>query len=90
MKIAITGKGGVGKTTISGTLCRLLGQRGLDVLAIDGDPNPNLAVVLGLGIQEPPPLSSAALLERVEEDGTRRYILSDKRHHLHQTARTFG
>lgn len=72
MKIAITGKGGVGKTTLSGTLSRLLGQKGLDVLAIDGDPNPNLAVVLGLDIQEPPPLKTD-LLERIEEDG-RRYV----------------
>ncbi len=75
MKIAISGKGGVGKTTISGTLSRLLGRKGLDVLAIDGDPNPNLAVVLGLTNQEPPPLSSADLLERVEEDGHRRLQL---------------
>lgn len=74
MKIAISGKGGVGKTTISGTLCRLLGQKGLDVLAIDGDPNPNLAVVLGLASQEPPPLG-ANLLERVEENGVRRVQL---------------
>ena len=64
MKIAISGKGGVGKTTISGTLCRLLGRKGHPVLAIDGDPNPNLSVVLGIKEkQEPPPLSSAELLD---------------------------
>ena len=72
MKIAITGKGGVGKTTISGALSRLLGRKGLEVLAIDGDPNPNLAVVLGLDIQEPPPLKTD-LLERLEKDG-KRYV----------------
>lgn len=76
MKIAISGKGGVGKTTISGSLSRLLGQKGYQVLAIEGDPNPNLAVVLGLDNQEPPPLKSD-LLERVEdEDGTRRIQLA--------------
>lgn len=48
MKIAISGKGGSGKTTISATLTRLLARRGLPVLAIDGDPNPNLAQALGL------------------------------------------
>ncbi len=48
MKIAISGKGGSGKTTISATLTRLLARRGLPVLAIDGDPNPNLAQALGI------------------------------------------
>lgn len=49
MKIAIAGKGGSGKTTIGGTLARLLArshERG--VLAIDADSNPNLGVTLGL------------------------------------------
>jgi len=49
MKIAVCGKGGSGKTTISATLTRLLARRGLPVLAIDGDPNPNLVQALGLG-----------------------------------------
>ncbi len=48
MKIAVAGKGGSGKTTIAGTLARILGQSGNQVLAIDADPNPNLAVSLGL------------------------------------------
>jgi CO dehydrogenase maturation factor len=42
MKSAISGKGGSGKTTIAATLTRILARRGLPVLAIDGDPNPNL------------------------------------------------
>lgn len=68
MKIAIAGKGGVGKTTISGTLCRLFGKKGRQVLAIDGDPNPNLSFVLGLNrdAQLPPSLSTD-IIERVEE-----------------------
>lgn len=48
MRIAIAGKGGSGKTTISGTLARLLGRKGLPVVAIDGDTNPNLAQSLGV------------------------------------------
>ncbi len=43
MKIAIAGKGGSGKTSISGTMSRLLARGGQNVLAIDGDSNPNLA-----------------------------------------------
>lgn len=48
MKIAVAGKGGSGKTTIAGGLARLLARGGQPVLAIDADPNPNLAVSLGL------------------------------------------
>ena len=48
MKLAIAGKGGSGKTSVSGTLARLLARRGLRVLAIDGDSNPNLALTLGV------------------------------------------
>ncbi len=68
MKIAIAGKGGVGKTTISGTLCRLLANAGQKVIAIDGDPNPNLSVVLGIppGTKESRSLSTD-IIERVEE-----------------------
>lgn len=71
MKIAITGKGGVGKTTISGTLCRILGKNGIQVLAIDGDPSPNLSVVLGIDKNSKSgPVLSTDIIERVEtEDG---------------------
>jgi CO dehydrogenase maturation factor len=48
MKLAITGKGGVGKTTISGTLARILGREHQRVLALDADSNPNLAISLGI------------------------------------------
>jgi CO dehydrogenase maturation factor len=48
MRLAIAGKGGSGKTTISATLARTLARSGYRVVAIDGDPNPNLAVALGI------------------------------------------
>ncbi|MGI9120116.1 MAG: AAA family ATPase [Acidimicrobiales bacterium] len=48
MKIAVTGKGGSGKSTISGTLARHLAREGREVIAIDADPNPNLGVSLGV------------------------------------------
>src|SRR5512136_1477396 len=48
MKIAITGKGGVGKTTLSGLLARLYAAEGRTVLAVDADPDANLASALGI------------------------------------------
>lgn len=48
MKIAFAGKGGSGKTTVSGTTARVLADEGHDVIAIDGDANPNLGTTLGL------------------------------------------
>lgn len=48
MKVGIAGKGGSGKTTIAGTLARMLSAAGDRVLAIDGDLNPNLGLTLGM------------------------------------------
>lgn len=48
MKIAISGKGGVGKTTFASFLIRALADRGKKVLAIDADPDANLAQALGV------------------------------------------
>jgi len=48
MKLAISGKGGVGKTTFSALLIRTLNARGKHVLAIDADPDANLAAALGI------------------------------------------
>ncbi len=50
MKIAVAGKGGAGKTTISGTLARALARSGQQVVAVDADVNPMLGISLGLGM----------------------------------------
>ncbi len=47
MKLAVTGKGGVGKTTVVAGLAHLLAEKGKKVLAIDADPASNLAAALG-------------------------------------------
>lgn len=56
MKIAITGKGGVGKTTLAGTLARIFAANGFAVLAIDADPDMNLASAIGIK-HSPAPLT---------------------------------
>jgi CO dehydrogenase maturation factor len=48
MKLAVSGKGGVGKTTFSSLLIRTLNQAGKRVLAIDADPDANLAAGIGI------------------------------------------
>jgi CO dehydrogenase maturation factor len=78
MKIAIAGKGGTGKTTIVGTLARLFARRGLRVLAIDADSNPNLALTLGLSRPQAAaitPLPRTLLEERVDADGRKSVAL---------------
>lgn len=52
VKIAVSGKGGVGKTLVSGTLAGYFAKKGFKVLAIDADPSPNLALTLGIPIEE--------------------------------------
>ncbi len=48
MKLAVSGKGGVGKTTFSALLVRTLNKQGKHVLAIDADPDANFATALGI------------------------------------------
>ncbi len=57
LKIAISGKGGVGKTTLSGMLARQYAAEGVPVLAIDADPDANLASAVGV----PPDLADTLL-----------------------------
>ncbi|MDQ3810255.1 MAG: AAA family ATPase [Chloroflexota bacterium] len=62
MRIAVAGKGGAGKTTTAATLARVLARRAFRVNALDDDPNPNLAVALGLSPDQ------LAELKRVPRD----------------------
>ena len=52
MKIGIVGKGGVGKTTLSALISKAYAERGMRVVAIDTDSNPNLGISLGLTLEE--------------------------------------
>ncbi|MDO5409316.1 MAG: carbon monoxide dehydrogenase accessory protein CooC [Lachnospiraceae bacterium] len=52
MKVAVTGKGGVGKTTFSSILARLYAEEGKSVLAADVDPDANLGLALGFSEEE--------------------------------------
>ena len=52
VKIAVSGKGGVGKTLIAGGLAYSFANKDLKIIAIDADPSPNLALTLGLQLEE--------------------------------------
>ncbi len=52
VKIAVSGKGGVGKTLVAGGLGYFFAGEGLRTIAIDADPSPNLALTLGLSIED--------------------------------------
>lgn len=71
MKIAVTGKGGVGKTTIAAALCFAFAEKGYTVVAIDADPDANLASALGIPaeIRPVPIIELADLIE--ERTGAR-------------------
>jgi len=58
-KIAVAGKGGVGKTTIVGTLARIWARDGMKVLAVDADPAAHLHSILEISHEDQPrPISS--------------------------------
>lgn len=79
MRLAVAGKGGTGKTTISATLARALARRGRRILAVDADSNPNLGFMLGLA-----PAASNEIVglprnlfeRRVDADGTERSVFT--------------
>jgi CO dehydrogenase maturation factor len=62
LRVAFVGKGGAGKSSIAGTLARLLAARGEPVLCLDSDPLPGLATSVGL------PSSDAGLPDEVVEE----------------------
>ncbi len=68
LRVAVSGKGGVGKTTVAAILARLLGREGKKVLAVDIDPSPSLGSALGVPKEvrdETEPISK--MLDLVEE-----------------------
>ena len=70
MKIAISGKGGVGKTTLAGVMARILSERGNKVLAIDADPDSNLASAIGFTDEESKQVQPLATMEEFIEERT--------------------
>ena len=78
MKIATVGKGGSGKTTIAGTLSRILAEEGTKILAVDGDPNPNLALTLGITRKDADKITyiPPSIMQIKEENGERKLFMT--------------
>jgi len=70
MKIAVTGKGGVGKSTITAALALLTARRGMKVLAIDADPDANLASALGIPLEDQKTIRTIAQERKLIEERT--------------------
>lgn len=70
MKLAITGKGGVGKTTLASLLARLYAAEGNTVLAIDANPDANLASALGLPQEQARRITPIAEMKELIEERT--------------------
>ena len=70
MKIAITGKGGVGKTTFASTLARLYAEEGKSVLAADVDPDANLGLALGFSEEELEQIVPISKMRKLVEERT--------------------
>ena len=70
MKLAITGKGGVGKTTLASLLARLYAADGNTVLAIDANPDANLASALGLPQEQARRITPIAEMKELIEERT--------------------
>ncbi len=84
LRVALAGKGGAGKTTISATLARLLARQGHPVLVIDGDSNPNVAFALGLERSEAaviPPLPAGLAARRLHGPGLVKSVADVVRQH---------
>ncbi len=69
-KIAVTGKGGVGKSTITAALALLTARMGHKVLAIDADPDANLASALGIPLELQKDIMTIARHKRLIEERT--------------------
>ena len=70
MKIAVTGKGGVGKTTLASLLAHLYAEEGKRVIAVDADPDANLASALGVPVEEAEKIRPIADMSDLIEERT--------------------
>lgn len=70
LKLAITGKGGVGKTTLCSLLARLYAAEGNTVLAIDANPDANLGTALGIPVEELSRITPIAQMEELVQERT--------------------
>ena len=70
MKLAITGKGGVGKTTLTSLLARIYSTEGKKVIAIDANPDANLATALGISVDESHRITPIAELQELIQERT--------------------
>ncbi len=70
MKLAVTGKGGVGKTTLTALLAQVYADQGREVLAVDADPSPCLAGALGFPDELRGQLSPIAEMDELIEERT--------------------
>lgn len=74
MKIAVSGKGGAGKTTLAGVMARILADRGKKIIAIDADPDSNLASAVGFDEKSLASVKPLALMDEfiAERTGARK------------------
>ena len=70
MKLAITGKGGVGKTTLTSLLAWIYSTEGNKVIAIDANPDANLATALGISVDEARHITPIAELQDLIQERT--------------------
>jgi len=70
MKIAISGKGGVGKTTLAACLAKYYADRKYKVIAVDADPDANLASALGIGQDEALKITPLIEMKKLIEERT--------------------
>jgi CO dehydrogenase maturation factor len=70
MKLAITGKGGVGKTTLAALLAQVYADAGREVLAVDADPSPCLAGALGFPDEVRAKLAPISEMDELIEERT--------------------